>query len=166
MSDINKSLLQAYYDSITTYRASTLSYLTHHEIVQGPLAAFSSHYGTLPMVLIEWAGYSLEPDSMEGSCRSDRKVYTVNLYGLVEDYDENYGVVGNTVSGFVGTLDLTEDLETLYNRNTLSLSQGCVLTQVQPVTLALPYLLSDQQSYWFHGVQLTLEHDWIDRRIA
>ena len=167
MSDITKSLLQAYYDDIETEKSSTLSYLVHHEIVQQPLASFTSYHGNLPMILIEWGGNQMEPDSMEGSCRSDKKVYTINLYGLIEDYDENYGVVGNTTTGYTGTVDVGEDLETLYNRETFDLSQAAIMTQVVPVTLALPQLLADQPgAYWFHGVQCTIEHDWIDRRLS
>jgi hypothetical protein len=166
MSDITSALLQAYYDRFTTEENGQLSYIRSHEIVQGALTSYTSQYGILPLALIEWGGHVLTPDSFEGSYRSDRKEYTITIYGFVEAYDENYGVMGNTPLDYKGTVNLSQDFETIFNRETFGISQACICTQNIPTTLALPYLLGDQQAYWFYGVALTFKHLWIDRRVA
>lgn len=166
MSDITGVLLQAYYDKFTVERATRLSYLQSHEIVQGNLSAYTSQYGTIPMALIEWDGHTLTPACFENTYRSDKKEYTITLYGFVEAYDENYGVTGNADLGYKGIVNLSQDLETIFNRETFGLSQACLCTQNIPTTLALPNLLGDGQGYWFHGCQLTFKHLWIDRRLT
>jgi hypothetical protein len=117
------------------------------------------------MALIEWGGHTLTPDCFENTYRSDKKVYTINLYGFVEAYDENYGVMGSEDLRYKGSVNLSQDFETIFNREDFGLSQACICTQNIPVTLALPNLLGGGQGYWFYGVQLTFNHLWVDRRL-
>ena len=74
-------------------------------------------------------------------------------------------MIGDDDLGYKGIVDVSQDLETIFNREDFGISQACVCTQNIPVTIALPNLMGDGQAYWFHGVQLTFVHQWIDRRL-
>jgi hypothetical protein len=164
MSDILKSLLQAYWDAITVAKATTLSMVIHHEVSQAPLFLSSTWHAHLPAVLIQAESYTLTPDSFEGSYRSDLKVYTIKLSGYVEYYDENFGIAGATVPTVSSAvLDLAAALETVFNRQTFGLSQACVLTGVS--------FSSGLQTGTSEGTailmcELTFAHTWIDRRLV
>jgi hypothetical protein len=165
VSDITKSLLQAYYDRLTIERLTTLSYLAHHEIVQPPLSSRSTWHSALPCVFIQIGNVALTPACFEGTYRSDLKRYQIVLSGFVEFYDENYGAMGKTTL-YKGTIDLATALETIFNRETFGLSQACLLQGISYTKISLPQFEGAIDTGSFvHSCELTFEHLWMDNRL-
>lgn len=165
MSDITKLLLQAYYDRLTTARLTTLNYVMHHEIVQPPLSSPSSWHAALPCVFVQVGNVALTPACFEGTYKSDLKRYQIMLSGFVEYYDENYGAMGKTTL-YKGAIDLATDLETIFNRETFSLSQACLLQNISYSKLSLPQFEGTTDTGSFvHSCELTFEHLWMDNRL-
>jgi hypothetical protein len=167
VSDITKSLLQAYYDKITTERLTTLNYLVHHEIVQPPLSVRSSWHTALPCVLIQIGNVTLTPACLEGVYKADTKHYQVILSGFVEYYDENYGAMGKSSLNYKGAIDIATDLETIFNRQTFSLSQACLLQNISYSKMSLPQFMGDgDPGNFVHSCELTFDHLWMDLRLS
>jgi hypothetical protein len=163
MADILDDLLTAYKTDIASLQATTFSWVRMYAIPGE--TDLTNWYGLLPLVLILPVSTILAPDSFEGSCRSDRKVYTILLSAILQAYDQSYGTKSPNVPDMVQAIQRGQTLETRYNRNTLSLSQSCVLTNITYGPPPIPGFTVDGQG-WVHAVNLTFEHDWIDRRAA
>lgn len=159
MADQAKTLLLAYKTAITNAMAAgePLEYLQSVEIIDDPDTLPSDWAAPLPFVLIRWVSTDITPDSL-GAYRSNRKTYHIRLSALLEFYDDQESVIGNATAGTQGILDVAEDLEDLFDRNTLSTSTECLLTNV-----------SSEQVPRFaglHQVHLDFEHLYYDRRTS
>ncbi len=163
MSDILKDLLKAYYDRIDAEKQDTLSYIRHHAIVAPPLPDLSLWYGELPVVLIQAGSVSLTPSCFEGAYRSNIKHYTIVLTGALEYFDDHAALVGNSIFNTHGAVDLANDIETLFDRESFGLSQTCTLTSITYNQISLSQVPQDG---WIHTVDLVFDHLWMDRRLT
>jgi hypothetical protein len=159
MSDILKTLVQGYYDNIGTLMATgqTFEYIQERHILHPQDTLFLDWSLSAPFILIYPEDFPVSPDSM--TARSNTKNYLITLSAFVEFSDETLGFLGNSTMGLKGTYDIYADLDTTYDRNTLSdTSLECLLTRVSFRRIAVPPLVD------FHQCHLTFEHLWIDRR--
>ena len=163
MSDIKSELVTAYKTDLGTQQGSTLSWMRFYDVVGE--TDLTNWYGLLPLVLISVLPTSIEPDSLEGDCQSNKKIYTIVLSAVVYSYDRSYGTQSPNVPDLTDCINKGDDLESLYNRNKLGLSQACTLVARTEGALFIPGFQTDGQT-WAHGSQLTFEHDWIDRRTS
>lgn len=163
MSDIYKDILQALYDDIYTESESggALDWMCPHAVyvVQSPAFFSYDHSTPDPFILIYPGTITLEAETI--GCRSDKKDANVFLSIFTEFHDENEGVLGSAAAGIKGIVDMAGDLETRYNRNTLSISGHdeleCYLQRVVYNQLIVPA---------YHQSHLQFLYQYIDRRSA
>jgi len=162
MSDILKTLVNAYYDDITDKMrpGQTLDYMQAVYLVHPNDTQFLDWSSPAPFLLLYVNDYVPQPDSM-GCLRSDLIPYQITLSYFVEFPDENLGLIGNANYAWKGTIDAKEDLWNLYNRNTFSdasIEAVCVNISFQR--------LGVEPLTHYHQCHLTFQHTHIDRRVA
>jgi hypothetical protein len=163
MGDIYREILQNLYDDIYTESESggALEWMCPHAVyvVQSPAFFSYDHSTPEPFILIYPGSITLEPDTI--SCRSDTKDATVFLSIFTEFHDENEGVLGDTTAGTKGIVNMVADIETRYNRNTLSISGHdeleCYLQRIIYNQVIVPA---------YHQAHLQFLYQYIDRRIS
>lgn len=158
MSDPVKSLLEAYYNDITSKMVAgqALDYIHDHYIIQSPSLLPPDWSCELPLVLI----YVSQPIPVEPHCvpsLMDRKFISITLSLLAESVgDPMVGFVGD--SYYTGVLTMAQDIETLYRRETFSLSDECHTTQIDySQNIALPF-----RHIGIAQAHLTFQHDFMD----
>lgn len=162
MSDVLKTLIQAYYSSITTemlvggdLRYVKACYMLHPNDTQ-----FMDWSSPNPFILLYANDFAPIPDGV-GCLRSDRKEYSIGLSYFVEFQDENLGLLGDADYEWKGTIDAYEDLYHLYNRNTFS------DTSIQAICANISFQrLGVEPLAQYHQCHLTFLHTHIDRRAA
>lgn len=162
MADVLKTLVNAYYSSLTTemQAGGTLDYVKAGYILHPNDTQFLDWSSPAPFLLLYVNDYTPTPDSM-GCLRSDLLNYQIGLSYFVEFPDENLGLLGDPDYEWKGTIDAKEDLWNLYNRNTFSdASIEAICSNISFQRLGVEPLAQ------YHQCHLLFTHTHIDRRAA
>jgi hypothetical protein len=158
MSDILGALLTAYKEDIERRMEAggELSYLNACFLADP--GAISQDWSTpVPFCLIFPTGESLAPHAI-GPARSDLRLYQITISLFQEFEDETLGIVGKPSVGIKGIIDMKEDFDALYARQTFALSMSCLLMGINYNRLNAPQVRNLFQ------INLTFQHTWIDTR--
>lgn len=156
--DILRSLLTAYLQDIPTQQtAGNLTYLKSWYVIQNPELLPPDLSTETPCLLI-WPGSTqLTLECLPAV--ADEKLYTITLSVIREGYDdETLGMFGNAYT--TGILEMAEDLESLYRRQTFNLSQFCRCARIDYLPRRVPPFLGQG----INQAHLTFEHRHMDVR--
>jgi hypothetical protein len=165
MSDISESLLDAYMTDLAalSQTGETLSWIRAYGIPgETNLLEWA---GLLPLVLVMPEEDILTPNCLEGSHITDRVVYRFKMSCITKAYNQSYGTHSPNVPDYRKAVQYKRALKSRYNRRTFDISSLCVLTNVRYGASSIPGLTINNQ-VWGWGVDLILEHDWIDRTLV
>jgi hypothetical protein len=161
MADILKSLLQAYYDDITTEKQAggSLDFIMSHYIIQSPENLPQDISTELPCVLIYPLQIPSEPMCVPAI--HDQKVYEIVLSIIKEGYgDETLGIMGDSYEE--GVIDMAVKVETRYRRQTFGLSGYVYQSLIDYTMLRIPPFLESH----INQAHITFHHEYEDLRAA
>ena len=163
MSDILVDLYDSYKTSLATNMVSgqTLDFL-RYAAPPGDVD-LTALWGLLPCLLYFWQDTPMEADSMEGTCRSDKKFYNFEMNCIFEMQDISYGTASPSVPAVRDHIEDAAAIETLYNRNTLDVSSACWMTRMWSGAPTFPGYSVDGVG-WIYAVNFSFVHLWQDRR--
>lgn len=159
MADIEQDILDAYYTSLGTQQAGTLSWM-HFFAFPGEVD-IQDFEGLVPLVLVWAEGATLVDSCMCGpTLRQDTMKYRIKMAAIEAVYDTSYGTHSPNVPDRRIMSSRRNDLDVLYGRETFDLSDAATLEDYRYGIPTFPGYQTNGQT-WIHAVELTIVHDYI-----
>jgi hypothetical protein len=162
MADIEIDLYDAYESSLNTNKALTLSWMKFFQIPNIP-SDLRKWYGALPIVFFWCENITLESTCMDGEYRVDEKLYRFHFAIVAQVFDKSRLTKSSSVPDKRKLSEYRESFEALYAREDFDISNAATLVSVQNEIVSIPGIQIAEND-WVDGVELIIEHDWIDQR--